>query len=236
MGRGIRLIRYDPFWESDTVQRIRDDRYLIERAKSVKDIERYVAGTRRGGAVYDEMIKSSMVKRVSNGVEVDKTEVQRRAETLTKTVVNQRFESYKRYREEIREQAEQQGISERQSRNISNRETEIEARAVLTAARLGNVKLSAYETGILKKLADGKFEDVVYGEADEDGRRKYERGTYFTQLGFDRREQQRQRGYRGETTEARRDEQRRNFLEYTGGGRPTGNVNFSAVLKSFGRK
>lgn len=220
MGRGIKLKRYDAFLEENSVTLLKDDRRAAERIKNKKDLEKFA--NKQGGAIQLELWDNKLVDLNDNfEIEVNQDKVKARANELVKGVTELRYNPHDYWRKSLAEEGKELGVSERQAINLENRESQVQARAVLLAARVGKVKISPYETGVLKKLAYGRVEDVVWGEQDTTtGRRQYQRGRYFTELGFAEREKRAKRGYRGETTEARRDEQRRNFAEFvTAGGR-----------------
>lgn len=220
MGRGIKLKRYDAFLEENSVQRLRDDRAAADKIKNKNDLEKFA--NKEGGAVQLELWENKLIDLNDNfEIEVKPDKVKARAAELVKGVTELRYNPYDYWRKSVTEEGKELGVSEKQALNLENRESQVQARAVLLAARVGKVKISPYETGVLKKLAYGRVEDVVWGERAQDtGRRQYQRGRYFTELGFAEREKRAKRGYRGETTEARKDEQRKNFAEFvTAGGR-----------------
>lgn len=220
MGRGIKLKRYDEFLEDNSIQYLKDDRRAAERIKDKNDLEKFAS--KQGGAIQLELWDKKLIDLNDNfEVEVKADKVKERATELVKGVTDLRYNPYDYWRKSLGEEGRALGVSEKQAIDLENRESQVQARAVLLAARVGKVKISPYETGVLKKLAYGRVEDVVWGERElNTGKRQHERGRYFTELGFAERERRMKRGYRGETTEARRDEQRRNFAEFvTAGGR-----------------
>lgn len=222
--RKLRVRRYDEFLEEETVFDLRDDRSDAERIKNKAELAKFAS--KNGGAIQLELWENNLVKlNDKSEVEVNSDKVKARASALVKGVTDLRYNPYDYWRKEITEQGKELGISEKDAIKMENQDSQIQARAVLVAAKAGNVKISPYETGVLKKLAYGKVEDVVWGERDSStGRRQYQRGRYFTELGFAAAEKRAKRGYRGETTEARRDEQRRNFAEFVqDNGRARGN-------------
>ncbi len=229
MGRGLKLRRYDTIFEEYNVQTVRDDRRRVANLRTETELARYVQSS-RSGAVRDELFQQRLINFDGDDVKVDRVQVQKRIQQIRESTVADRYYDFDYFQRQYDDVAQEQNISRRQARNLRNRQYQIEAAAVLAAANAGDVKISAYDKGILNKLAAGDYESAVYGKEDNSGKRRYERGRYFTELGYAERERKRERGLKGETTKGRRDAQRRDFLEYTGGGR----VGSLDNLKPFG--
>jgi hypothetical protein len=103
---------------------------------------------------------------------------------ITEGIKSTRFYGVREIQRLERDRANDLNISPDELRRIQAREMQVQAIAVLTAARVGKVKINPYERGILNKLAEGKYTEAVFGKADSSGRRQFEQGTFVNQIGF----------------------------------------------------
>lgn len=224
MGRRIRLRREEEDFLTGQVRTtttsVRDDRREAEQVRNEDDLQR-LTPTQQGrvtGAVGQEIKRRGLV-RVSFGdntqVRVDRAAVQQEAEAIRRETLGARFYPQSEIDREVDDIAREQGISRRRARTIRNRNAQIRAQAVLATARAGNVTIEPTTKGILNNYARGDYERAIYGRLDERGNRTYERGRYFTELGFDAAERRRQRGGSSNVvnTPAAREEARLRFLQ-----------------------
>lgn len=188
MGRGIKLRRYDPFEEEFTVNEVKDDRRAAAKVATMRDLETL---TRRPGAVSNEIMdyNAEMIDYAPNGgLKVNAANVQKQADALAEQVKATRFYGGEEIARQEAIQAERDGITPRQARGIEQRNHQVKAIAILTAARVGKVSITPHTRGVLNKLAAGQYTEAVFGKADGGtGQRQFERGTYYNQYGFDRK-------------------------------------------------
>lgn len=204
--RRIKLQRYDAFEERNEVYTAPDDRTSAAKVKNQRDLETLV---NRRGAVADVLTDydNSLVEYGANGaLTVNKPAVQRKVESLTETVKNTRFYGVAEIERQDAQRAAELGLTVKQLRNLDARQYQTEAIATLTAARVGKVQISPYDRGVLNKLAAGEYQETVFGKEDSGGRRQFERGTFVSQYGFDRK--------RGGARDARAEEKARVLREY----------------------
>lgn len=204
--RRLRVQRYDPFEERVAVQSFPDDRKTSEKVKNKRDLETLINGR---GAVADELtdFDNPMVDYGSDGsLTVNPENVTRQAEYLSELVKNTRFYGVAEIERQEAIRAEDAGISVAKLRNLDSRLYQTKALATLTAARIGKIQISAYDRGVLNKLANGEYYETIFGKEDSSGRRQFERGTFVSQYGFDRK--------RGGPKDARAEEKARVLREY----------------------
>ncbi len=205
--RRLRLQRYDSFAEKNEVYTAPDDRRSAEKVKTRRDLEVFV---NRRGAVADALTDydTGLVDYAPDGsLRVNNTAVTQQVSYLTEVVKNTRFYGVAEIERQEAQRADELGITVKQLRNIDSREYQTKALATLTAARVGKVQISPYDRGVLNKLASGGYQEAVFGKLDRNtGKRQFERGTFVSQYGFDRKY--------GGPRDARAEEKARILREY----------------------
>lgn len=187
MGRQIKFQQYDAFEEKNVIRRIRDDRKDAGKIKTIRDLQTF---TNRRGAVSEEINNwdSPLVEYGSDGaLTVNRDNVKQNVEYLTEMVKNTRFYGVKEIDRQEQERAAELGVTVKQIRNIDSRMYQAKAIATLTAAKVGKVEISAYDKGILNKIAAGEYYEVVFGKESASGKRQFERGTWVSQYGSNRK-------------------------------------------------
>jgi hypothetical protein len=188
MGRKrYRIQQYDAFEERTVIRAVRDDRKEAGKVKNMRDLETL---TNRRGAVSEELNNwdSPLVEYGADGaLTVNRDNVKANVEYLTEMVKNTRFYGVSEIERQEQERAADAGVTPKQIRNIDARMYQAKAIATLTAARIGKIEISAYDKGILNKLAAGEYFEVVFGKERENGKRQFERGTFVTQFQSNRK-------------------------------------------------
>jgi hypothetical protein len=177
--RKLRKIVYNDFAED----------YIIEESSGYDDTRRYskVSDTKalrramaKDGATQDYLEQLTYFE--GESLKINKAAVQREAATIRAMVKDARFAGIDEYERENKSKAERYKLPAETFESMNERDFKNRAQAVLTAAKVGKVELSAYDKGVLRKLAAGRYKDVVFGHVkDEYGRRTYERGTFRSQ-------------------------------------------------------
>lgn len=180
MGRKTRGRRYDAQKNSYVVASVRDDRSKARKVQTARQLSLFA---NNNGAVSNELVKKNLVTYSGESkVEVNKERVRREVAQIQREIEEARFEGDDQIKEQYEREAEQLNLTPRQARNLNKREYSIRAQALLTALEVGKVKINSYQKGILNNLANGKYDDAVFGKQKEDGRRRYEAGTFRAQL------------------------------------------------------
>lgn len=194
MGKRLRKRKYDEDEIPRTRRRPKDDRPKADKVKTDKQFDAFLD---QNGAVADAIqeegisYKDQIVKYKADGVRtVDRENVKKAVVSLRDEITSTRFTP----KEEVEKIARQTIVRDDKGRELTTREKnaeiaydyQVRAVALLTAARVGDVKLSTYDRGVLNRLAEGQYTDVVYGKVQSDGKRQYERGTFKSKLGFGR--------------------------------------------------
>lgn len=212
--RKLRRVVWDAWEEKDTVEEVTDDRVKARKVKTQAD---FAQAARGNGVVSNTIWQMKLFDYGADGEMVVSAErTKEAAENLTKSIENTRFYGMEEHARQRRAYADEFGISEKKAANMEQRDAQYKALAIQSAARAGKVKLSSYHSGIVNRLADGKYDDTVWGSKNEKGDRTYERGTYISKMGLDQGRSASSKG------DARAAEAARVLREYRYGDMPTG--------------
>jgi hypothetical protein len=188
MGRKrYRIEQYDAFEERRVIRALPDDRKAASKVKNMRELETL---SNRRGAVSEELNNwdSPLVEYGADGtLKVNRDNVKANVEYLTEVVKSTRFYGVREIDRQEQERAAELGVTQKQVRNMDARMYQAKAIATLAAAKVGKVEISAYDKGILNKLAAGQYYEVVFGKESESGKRQFERGTWVSQYGSNRK-------------------------------------------------
>lgn len=210
--RKLKIRRYVD--NEEIIFSIKDDKSEAKKVQKGQKTFSQLANSR--GLVAQEAKQLSLFDYSADGrVRLNPDKIKDAAQQIKKETLSARFYPEEYNQKEISELAEKHGISYRKARNIITREYQIKATAILTSAEASKTKIDPHTKGILNKYASGQYEEAIYGKVDKTtGKRRYEQGRYFSELGFAEAERKRKKGRRSTaTTEADRDAKRREFLQ-----------------------
>lgn len=213
--RRLRREQYDSFLEENTLIEEKDDRKEALGVKNSESLNALVKGqNERTGAVGRAIKQRGLVEYGADGkARVNDEAVLKEAANIKSETLGARFYPQSYLDEQPQEIQERYGLGRRAARNIIAGEYQIRAQAILTAATAGKVKIDANTKGILNNYAAGRYEQAIYGNVDErTGKRTYERGRYFSELGFSEAEKFTGAGTSVNTAAARA-EKRKDFIE-----------------------
>jgi hypothetical protein len=179
--RNTPRLKYDDWDNKFIIASPKNDRATASKAKDARDLQRIARGN---GAIADELWTKRLIDFAPDGkIQINRQATSEHAKSFAKATVDERFYGRDEQQRRIQDIVQEHGISYKKAENLYERQGRDEAIAILAAARVGGVKIDPHDKGILNKVAQGKFYDVVWGEEDSSGRRKYEKGTWKSKVG-----------------------------------------------------